>query len=209
MDDIAWKAELITLLYLRLNFCNISSAKAEHFVPLHFLRTLQFRNNKIPLLPSGMCLTLSNIKEIDLGHNLISHLHSDIFGGARKLHLLKLDSNKLTFVAPCTFGELESLRVLHMSNHYLASIGNNVFCNNLKSSLEELYINENQIVFIHGAIIASHMRSLMHLNTPPLQICCYVPMVQHCFPEDKFYLSTCRNLLGLAFRYGWVGESGL
>ena len=202
LDNIAWKTNVIALLYLKVDFCNISSVKTGHFAPLYFLRTLHLRNNKISLLPLGMCLTLSNVMEIDLGHNLISRLHSGIFAGANKLHLLKVDSNKLTFVAPCTFGELGSLRILHLSNNYLTNVGDNVFCHNLKPSLTELYIDGNSIGYIKNAIVVSHMQKLVYLNTTPLQICCFVPMVQHCFPKDKFYLSTCRNLLGLAFRYG-------
>ncbi len=71
LDAISWKADLITLLYLKINFCNISSVTAEHFAPLHFLRILHLRNNKISFLPAAMCLSLSNVKEIDLGNNLI------------------------------------------------------------------------------------------------------------------------------------------
>ncbi len=132
----------------------------------------------------------------------MSHLHSGIFKGASKLRLLKLDSNKLTFLAPCTFGELDSLSVQILSNNYIKNIGNNIFCYNHKSYLKELYIDENQVGFINAAIVLSQMQDLMRLNATPLQICCFVRMVQNCFPRDKFYLSTCRNLLGLVFRYG-------
>ncbi len=202
LDDLAWKANLIALLYLKLIFCNISSVKPQHFTPLPFLQTLSLRNNIIPLLPTDVFLALSNVKEIDLGHNLISYLHSGIFNGASKLRLLNLDSNKLKFLAPCAFGELDSLSILILSNNYLKNIGDNVFCYNRKSNLKELHIDENQVGFIKAAIVLFHMQELIHLNTTPLQICCFVPMVQNCFPKEKFYLSTCRNLLGLVFRYG-------
>ncbi len=202
LDDIFWKADVVTLLYLKVNDCNLSAVKAEHFAPLHFLQTLHLCNNKISLLKTGMFLSLSNVKEVDLGHNLISSLHSGMFSGASKLHALKLDFNKLTVIAPCTFSELESLAILDLSNNQLTNVGESVFCHNLKSNVRELYIGGNQIVFINYHIIVSHMPSLMRLNTTPLQLCCFVPMVQHCFPKDKFYLSTCRHLLGLIFRYG-------
>ncbi len=204
LDDITWKADLIALLHLKISFCNISSVKPQHFAPLHFLQTLSLRNNIINVLPTDVFLTLSNAKEIDLGHNLISYLHSGTFNGASKLRVLKLDANKLTFLPPCTFGELDSLSVIILSNNYLDNIGNNVFCDNHKSSLKELYIDENQVGFISPAIVLSHMQDLMCLNATPLQICCFVPMVHNCFPKDKFYLSTCRNLLGLVFRYGML-----
>ncbi len=169
LDEIVWRGDLITLLYLNLNFCSISSVKADHFAPLHFLQILRLRNNMISFLPSSVFLTLSNVKEIDLGHNLISNLHFGIFNGASKLHVLKLDSNKLTSVAPCTFGGLESLAILDLSNNYLTNIGDNIFCGNLKSSLRELYLHGNKIIFITDTIV-SHMQSLLRLNITPLQI---------------------------------------
>ncbi len=201
LDDIEWKADLIALLYLKLTFAYISSVKTKHFARFHFLQTLCLRNNIIPSLPAGVFLSLAKVKEIDLGHNLIHYLHSGIFNGVSMLRLLKLDSNKLTFVAPCTFDELDSLSVLDLSNNYLTNIGDNVFCNH-KSYLKQLYIGANRFDFINNGIVLSHMQYLKHLNTTPLQICCFVPMVEYCFPKDKFYLSTCRNLLGLMFRYG-------
>ena len=202
LDDIAWKADLITLLYLKLSFCKISSVKTKHFTPLRFLQTLHLRNNVIPSLSKGVFQSLSNVKEIDLGHNLISHLHPAIFRGASKLHILKVDSNKLSSVESCIFDELHRLTILDLSNNFLTSIGDNVFCLNHQSSLRELYIGNNRISFIKKAFFASHMQNLTHLNITPLQICCFVAWVHHCFPKDNFYLSTCRSLLGSAFRYG-------
>ncbi len=202
LDDITWKSDLVILFYLLLSFCNITSIRAEHFSPLHVLRTLNLSNNLIHFLPKGLFGALSNVKEIDLGHNMIHQLHSGIFEGASKLRSLKIDSNKLTLVAPCTFGKLESLRILDLSNNYLSDIGDNIFCRNLKSYLMELYVDGNRIAFINNAIIVSHMQNLMRLNTAPIQICCFVPLVQDCLPKDKFYLSTCKHLLGSAFMYG-------
>lgn len=202
LNNIAWKADLIALLYLKLDFCNISSITAEHFKGLHFLQTLCHRNNIIPILPQDFFQSLPNIKEIDLGHNLISHLRSEIFNGVSKLHMLKVDSNKLSFIASCTFGKLKSLTIFDLSDNYLANVGDNVFCLNHKSSVKELYIGANQINLIKEAFLLSHTQELTHLNTTPLQTCCFVPWVQHCFPKGKFYLSTCRYFLGEAFRYG-------
>ena len=200
LDDIVWKADLIALLHLKITLCNISSIKPEHFAPLHFLQTLYLRNNIITSLPTGVFQTLFNVKEIDLGHNLISYLHSGIFSGATMLRSLKLDSNKLTLVAPCTFGALGSLSTLNLSTNALTNLGDNVFCSH-NLCLKELYIDANRISFINHAIFLSQIENLMLLNTTPLQICCFVPMIQHCFPEDKFYLSTCRDFFGLAVRY--------
>ncbi len=204
LDDIVWGTDSVALMYLHLSFCNISSVKSEHFTPLHFLRTLHLRNNMIPSLANDMFQTLSNVKEMDLGHNMISRLHSGSFNGASKLQVLKLDFNKLTFVAPCTFGTLKSLALLDLSNNHLTRIGDNLFCHNLKSHVKKLYIGGNQISFINYDIILSQMQNLMHLNTTPYQMCCFVPAVGHCFPKDNFYLSTCRNLLGLVFRYAII-----
>ncbi len=80
-----------------------------------------------------------------------------------------------------------------MYPQYLAVVGR--LPANLSTLVTDLYIDGNKIGFITGAIIES---VLMHR---PYN-CCFDPKAPHCFSNDKFYLSTCRSLFGLAFRYG-------
>ena len=202
LDDLRWKVDRVALLQLEFTFCNISTIKWEHFVPLTFLQRLILRNNVIPFLPNGIFQSLSVVKEVDLGHNLISKINPGIFEGMGEVHIIKLDFNKLTFIAPCTFGHLKNLAVLDLSNNYLKILGDNVFCRSSKSSLKQLSFGGNHIQSIDNTVLETDMSNLVHLNTTPLKICCFLPSVDHCYPEDKFYFSTCRNLLGVAFRYG-------
>ena len=199
--QIQWNADLLALLHLEFSFCNISSVTSKHFRPLQFLQRLVLRNNFILFLPSKVFQHLATVTDIDLGHNLISQLHPDIFKGVSKLRVLKLDFNRLTVIEPCTFDELESLITLNLSNNYLTDLGDNVFCN-LPSLIRELYFGGNHLVNIDKKILKSHMQHLIHLDTTPLQICCFVPEVRHCFPKERFFFSTCRNLFDLSFRYG-------
>ncbi len=119
------------------------------------------------------------------------------------LQILKLDFNKLTSIAPCTFDELESLITLNLSNNYLTDLGDNVFCR-MRVSLKELYFGENHLINVDKSILKSHMQYLIHLDTTPLQICCFVPHIEHCYPKERFFFSTCRDLFGLPFRYGAI-----
>ena len=117
-----------------------------------------------------------------------------------KLQVLRLDSNKLSFIAPCTFHELKHLRLLNLSNNYLTLLADNVFCRQMQSHLMEVYIGWNYIRSM-DKIVLSRMPNLTHLDITPLQICCFLPRVGRCYPKEKFYLSTCTSLLGLSFRY--------
>ncbi len=204
MDDLQWKADLIAILHLQITFCNISSVTWEHFSPLQLLQLLILRNNIISFLPHGLFQRPGDVKHIDLGHNMTSELHPHIFEGLWKVQILKLDFNKLTFIAPCTFNELRSVTLLDLSNNYLTNLGDNVFCQT-PSPIKELHFGGKHLRQIDKRILESHMQNVLYLNVTPLQICCFVPRVEKCYPKDNFFLSTCRNLLGLAFRYGVMG----
>ncbi len=201
MDDLQWRGNLIALLHLQIRYCNISSVEWDHFRPLHFLQRLILRNNAIPSLPKRVFRSLSVVKDIDLGYNGISKLHPKIFKSVSTLQLLKLDFNKLTFIEPCTFEELRSLTVLNLSHNYLTDLGENVFCY-LRLSIKELYIGGNKLNNLDKRFLKSHMQYLTRLDTTPLQMCCLVPQVLHCYPKENLFFSTCKHFLGWAFRYG-------
>ncbi len=205
LESLPWTGNITALLQLQLSFCNISSIARKHFRPFKFLLHLFLRNNFIPALPSSVFQPLSIVNDIDLGHNLISRLHPSAFKGPRRLQHLKLDFNNLAFIAPCTFDKLKSLVSLNLSKNYLKNLGDNVFCH-LRASMKEFYIGGNHLVNVDKRILKSHLPYLLHLDTTPLQVCCFVPQVQHCFPKERFFFSTCRNLFGLSFRYGAIAS---
>ncbi len=200
MDNLQWKGDLVTLLHLHITFCNISSVQWEHFRRLRFLQKLILRNNMIAFIPSGLFQGLGLAKHIDMGRNMISKLHPHSFKGVGKVQILKLDFNKLTLISPCTFSEMRSLTTLDLSNNYLTNLGDNVFCEP-QSAITELYLGENHLRQVDKRILESHMQNLLYLNTTPLQICCFLPQIKQCYPKERFFLSTCKHLLGLTFRY--------
>ncbi len=203
MNNLRWNGDIITLLHLQLTFCNISSVTWEHFRQLRFLQRLILRNNIIRLLPEELFQGLAAAKTIDLGHNVISKVHPHTFKGVSTVQILKLDFNKLTFLAPCTFNEMRSLTALDLSNNYLTTLGANVFCEP-QATIKELYIGGNHMRHVDKRILEADMQKLLHLNITPLQICCLLPQVEKCYPKGRFVLSTCRHLLGLAFRYAII-----
>ncbi len=200
LNDLAWRGRLIALLHLECTFCHISVVKHEHVKALPFLKHLILRNNLILTLQTGVFMPLSDVEEIDLGFNLISKLNPGIFKGANKLQILRLDANRLSSIAPCTFHKLLQLRVLNLSDNHLTHVGDNVFCQQLQSSLRELYIGGDYIKGIDKTML-SHMQNLTHLNITPLQICCFLPKLERCYPTERFYFSTCTDLLGIGYRY--------
>ena len=200
MDKLEWGGDLVTLLHLQITFCNISSVKWKHFRRSRFLHWLILRNNIITFLPSGLFQGLNRAKYIDVGHNMISELQPHSFEGVGNVQILKLDFNKLTLITPCTFKEMRSLTTLDLSNNYLTNLGDNVFCEP-QSVITELYLGGNRLRQVDKRIFESHMQNLLYLNTTPLQICCFLPQIKQCYPKDRFFLSTCKHLLGLTFRY--------
>ncbi len=191
------------LLQLQLTFCNISSVRWEHFRLLLLLRWLILRNNVIKFLPGNLFQHLDVAKYIDLGHNVISEIHPHTFKGVGTVQILKLDFNKLAFLAPCTFKEMRSLIALDLSNNYLTILGYNVFCEQ-QSTIKELYIGGNHLRQVDKRILEGAMQKLLYLNITPLHVCCFLPQVEKCYPKGQFVLSTCRHLLGWAFRHAII-----
>ncbi len=185
LDDLQWKGTLTTLLNMQLSFCNISSVKLNHFRPLKFLQRLIIHNNAISFLPSNIFQHLSSVKEIDLGHNLISSLQPSVFKGVSKLEILKMEFNKLSVIAPFTFCELTRLTTLVLSNNYLTNLGD-IFCH-FPPSIKELHFGGNNPHNVDKRVLESHMQGLTYLDTTPVQICCFVPQVEHCFPKERFF----------------------
>ncbi len=200
LDNLQWKGALIALLHMQLSFCNISTIIFSHFRPLKFLQRLILHNNAISRLPNNIFQHLSSVKEIDLGHNLISSLQPSVFKGVHRLEILNLEFNKLTLIESCTFYELQQLTTLDLSNNYLTDLGDNIFCQ-ISPPIRELHFGGNNLHSVDKRVLESHMQLLTYLNTTPLQICCFLPKVEQCFPTERFFLSTCRNLLGLVVRY--------
>ncbi len=127
MNNLQWNGDIITLVHLKLIFCNISSVRLEHFRRLRFLQWLILRNNVIKFLPGDLFQPLDVAKYIDVGHNVISEIHPHTFKGVHNVQTLKLDFNKLASLAPCTFNEMRSLITFDLSNNYLTNLGDNVF----------------------------------------------------------------------------------
>jgi Leucine-rich repeat (LRR) protein len=137
-------------------FANVS-ALVRLVLSYNYLRSVDI--NILKLLPglSEMYLNFNEISEIiqgtfeislvdylDLGHNRLEHLGSDVFYGLVELRYIDLEGNKLQYINPDTFEGLPDLRSLFLSkNPDLQIPTDRQFINS--HSLKKLYISDCNI----------------------------------------------------------------
>ena len=133
-----------TTIVLHLQQNNISNDKIanENFSALKRLKRLNFYQNKLTSVPSGLAKTL---EYIDFRSNSIKYVGKLSLKGMSSLKELHLGENNITNqgLLAQVFKDTQNLEVLDLSKNLL-----NKFPKNLPKSLQVLRLNKNRIHFI-------------------------------------------------------------
>ncbi|OQR69165.1 thyrotropin receptor-like, partial [Tropilaelaps mercedesae] len=73
--------------------------------------------NKIESIPPGSFSTLENLRDLNLGNNLISELERDAFIGLRRLQVLAMERNRISYIHPEAFRPLTTIEDLNMAEN--------------------------------------------------------------------------------------------
>jgi len=178
------------LRFLESRNCNLDTCKLEdvHNLDISYFRMLDFDLGLPNILPHHQLTTLpreimllENLKSMELCHNRIERLPTEMRRLADSLEMLSLSSNRLSKFIP-EINHLVSLRLLDLSNNLLVSIPGeigrlrklqilNLSSNKLRclpeemkqlKSLQNLSLWRNKIKFLPPGI--GHLKSLRHLN---------------------------------------------
>ncbi|XP_022651892.1 uncharacterized protein LOC111246484 isoform X4 [Varroa destructor] len=76
------------------------------------LLILDLTYNKIDLIPPGSFSTLENLRDLNLGNNLISEIERDAFIGLRRLQVLAMERNRIRYIHPEAFRPLTTIEDL-------------------------------------------------------------------------------------------------
>ncbi|XP_043107500.1 opticin [Puntigrus tetrazona] len=156
-----------THFYARFN--KISEVRATDFINLNQLKRIDLSGNQISkvnedafrsaLQLQDLILADNNIqalpelpatlKHIDIRNNQLrsSAMHTEAFMRMKDLQFLYLSNNKLDYIpAPLP----ENLRVLHLQNNNIQSIGQDTFCNThdinyIRKALEDIRLDGNPV----------------------------------------------------------------
>ncbi|KAF4107523.1 opticin isoform X2 [Onychostoma macrolepis] len=133
----------------------ISKVNDDAFRSMLQLQDLILADNNIQALPE----LPATLKHVDVRNNQLrsSGIHAETFMKMKELQFLYLSNNKLDYI-PVPLPE--SLRVLHLQNNNIQSIGQDTFCNThdinyIRKALEDIRLDGNPVdinIYAHAYV---------------------------------------------------------
>uniref|UniRef100_A0A1I8BRQ7 EGF-like domain-containing protein n=1 Tax=Meloidogyne hapla TaxID=6305 RepID=A0A1I8BRQ7_MELHA len=84
-------------------------------------------NNKIGIIKIENFMGLEHLRKLDLSHNLIEHIPSNVFSPLKSLNALMLSNNRIRCLSQGAFDELGQLRILSLQSNLITKLPENVF----------------------------------------------------------------------------------
>lgn len=140
---VLWNASWSSLFKLRLS--ELKWMKLEtllQYACLPGLNVIRLQRNRISKLTAHMFNSCSNLTELDMGDNEISHISAPIFKDLTQLKILHLQLNRLTEIQN-SFENLTMLEFIDLSRNRISLLKCSDFAN-LKY-LKKLYLYSNRI----------------------------------------------------------------
>lgn len=117
-----------------LDYLNLTRNKIHDIIGFHFSASPSTRLSK-------RCG--SSLKQLDLSTNNIDNLPAAIFSGLGKLTHLRLDNNKMNFIADRALEGLLSLSMINLSDNHINSLPPELF--NEARNVQQIYLQNNSI----------------------------------------------------------------
>lgn len=137
----------LDLIYLDLDYNNISKFPDNFFSESEELQYLFISNNNITSLPNGIFDNNRNLCYLDLSNNYLEELPAGIFDKLENLSSLFLFSNCLEELPANIFDRLQLLE-LNLDNNYLGELPTGIF--DKLTTLDVLSLGGNNIVLPSG-----------------------------------------------------------
>ncbi|XP_026217824.1 toll-like receptor 13 [Anabas testudineus] len=129
------------------------------------MSTLQLRHNKLRTVSSDMFNMCINLKELDLAENRIESIRDDAFRPLQRLRILSLSRNNLSSV-PVATRNLPALEELDLSTNNISGLGCDDFAN--RTMLRRLSLYNNSISVLKECVF----KDLVRLQVLKLQTNC-------------------------------------
>lgn len=164
---------LVALQSLNISSNCLVALPPELFVSSRDLRHLYLQNNSLSVLAPGLLEGLDQLQVLDLSrnelstrwvnrdtfsglvrlvilnlaHNQLTRIDSNIFHDLYTLQVLSLEHNNIDFIAEGAFTELKNLHALTLSHNMIKQIESQFFTGMF--ALHELLLDANEIEYIH------------------------------------------------------------
>jgi Leucine-rich repeat (LRR) protein len=143
-----------------LKLLNLSSNRLVALPPSIFrnnpaLREIYLSNNSISALSPQVFSGLDSLLSLDLSRNTLTSqwIKDNMFGGLRRLLILRLSQNQLSYVDGSLFADLLSLQALYLDNNRIETINPTAFAS--LSNLHVLDLSSNRLSFIDSRIMSN------------------------------------------------------
>lgn len=121
------------------------------FARLLTLESLKIHQLRTPTnLIDGLFAQLSQLKELELGHNHLNALPEQLFAQLFRLQILHLESNLLESLPPKLFADTKSLKFLSLKDNRLLQLHKETFIQ--LHRLEQLDLSSNRLFELHETI---------------------------------------------------------
>ncbi|XP_045456023.1 protein toll-like [Melitaea cinxia] len=147
-------SNLPSLNWLLLVNSFIENIPAELFRNNTNLKILSLQENNIKYIPNNIFKGLK-LTDLDLSHNKISYLNSDVFSEQTSMTKLKLSYNELKSLPGELFSNMNSLEKLDLGHNSIGFLNKSTFAG--LNNLVELSLTENRIEHLNEEIFAPRL----------------------------------------------------
>lgn len=123
-------------------------------------------NNIINIEP-GCFSEFKNLRNINLGVNLLESINKDYFNGVDKIEFLNFQSNRIYYIEPSAFSNLRFLEYIYLDDNCLTEIGDNLFLHTPR--IRNIFLQHNHILSI-SRIFMHPNQKLFGLNIADNQL---------------------------------------
>ena len=149
----------LNFLYLKGN--RLKSIGRDSFRRLHGVQLIDLSHNNLQHLPSQLFCQLNDLLQLRLNFNQISNIPKELFKSQKQIKRIDLDHNKIKSIPKGLFSELNMMEVLHLQNNHITAIDEEAFATD-SSSLSEIYLQNNK--FTHVPISLLLLRQARYID---------------------------------------------
>ena len=192
------------LIYLNISSCRITVLSVSVFEYFTNLRVLDLSHNMIRSIPSRLFLNIQRLENLSISYNLeILTIETEAFKGLDTMTYLNLESLQIDRLSKAAFASL-TLNTLDLSGNVVSEIDNNAF-ETLRT--KSLYLNATSIRAFASDLFKG-LEQVDLLFTDDYKFCCVRPYYlaeENCLPhQDEF--SSCDDLMrnGILRSFVWI-----
>ena len=166
---------------------------------------LDLNSNQIVSIEKNSFNDLINLNTLLLSINKLKKITNDMFNGLSKLISLDLDLNKLTTIEFNSFSDLINIQSLFIESNTMSKLDLNIFKNNKK--LIKLYASHNNVMSLVGDMSCISSLKELYLNNNTIVYIKVSGLFEYLLANNSIYLNNNRRDLIFNCSFKWILEN--